>query len=74
MILVGVGDDMVTLRSVRIEDVEAITDIYNEAIMKTVATFDTELKISADQKKKWFDDHESQNPILVAEHNGVVVG
>jgi phosphinothricin acetyltransferase len=68
-----VGEDMVTLRSARIEDLEAITEIYNEAIMKTVATFDTELKTSADQKK-WFDNHGSQNPILVAEHNGVIVG
>ncbi len=64
---------MVTLRSARIEDLEAITEIYNEAIMKTVATFDTELKTSSDQKK-WFDDHGSQNPILVAEQNGVIVG
>jgi phosphinothricin acetyltransferase len=64
---------MVKLRSARIEDLDAITEIYNEAILKTVATFDTELKTSADQKK-WFDDHGSKNPILVAEQDGVIVG
>ncbi|MCX6671432.1 MAG: GNAT family N-acetyltransferase [Euryarchaeota archaeon] len=64
---------MLKLRSARIEDLDAITEIYNEAILKTVATFDTELKTYADQKK-WFDDHGSKNPILVAEQDGVIVG
>ena len=64
---------MVKLRSARMEDLDAITEIYNEAIIKTVATFDTELKTNEEQKK-WFDDHGSKNPILVAEQNGVIVG
>jgi L-amino acid N-acyltransferase YncA len=64
---------MVKLRSARREDLDSITEIYNEAIIKTVATFDTEPKTYEDQKK-WFDDHESKNPILVAELNGVIVG
>jgi len=64
---------MVNLRSARREDLDSITEIYNEAIIKTVATFDTEPKTFEDQKK-WFDDHESKNPILVAELNGVIVG
>ena len=64
---------MLKLRSARREDLDSITEIYNEAIIKTVATFDTEPKTFEDQKK-WFDDHESKNPILVAELNGVIVG
>jgi phosphinothricin acetyltransferase len=64
---------MVKLRSARREDLDSITEIYNEAIIKTIATFDTEPKTYEDQKK-WFDDHESKNPILVAELNGVIVG
>jgi L-amino acid N-acyltransferase YncA len=64
---------MLKLRSARMEDLDSITDIYNEAIIKTAATFDTELK-TADDQKKWFDDHGSKNPILVAELNGVIVG
>jgi phosphinothricin acetyltransferase len=65
--------DIAKLRSARKEDIDSITEIYNEAIIKTVATFDTEPKIYEDQKK-WFDDHGSKNPILVAELNGVIVG
>jgi L-amino acid N-acyltransferase len=65
--------DMAKLRSARREDLDSITEIYNEAIIKTVATFDTEPKTYEDQKK-WFDDHESKNPILVAELHGVIVG
>ena len=64
---------MLLFRSATIEDLDAITEIYNEAIIKTVATFDRELKTKEDQKK-WFDDHGSKNPILVAEQNGVMVG
>jgi len=64
---------MLKLRSVRREDLDAITEIYNEAIIKTAATFDTEPKTYEDQKR-WFDDHGSKNPIQVAERNGVIVG
>lgn len=67
------GENMLTLRSAVIADLETITEIYNEAIIKTIATFDTTLKTIEDQKK-WFDDHGSKNPILVAEMNGVMVG
>jgi L-amino acid N-acyltransferase len=64
---------MLKLRSARIEDLDSITEIYNEAIIKTAATFDTEMK-TTDEQKKWFDDHGSKNPILVAELNGIIVG
>ena len=65
--------NILTLRSARIKDLDTITEIYNEAITKTVATFDTEPK-TYEEQKKWFDDHESKNLILVAELNGVIVG
>ena len=35
---------MVKLRSARREDLDSITEIYNEAIIKTIATFDTDTK------------------------------
>jgi len=53
--------------------IDSITEIYNEAILKTVATFDTEQKTYEDQKK-WLMIIKSKNPILVAELNGVIVG
>ena len=64
---------MLTIRKAKLDDLQYITDIYNEAIQKTVATFDTELKTLNDQKL-WFKDHGQKNPIIVAEQDGIIVG
>ncbi len=63
----------VEIRKAQIEDLEAITAIYNEAIANTTATFDTEPK-SAAQQLQWFQDHDERHPILVALLDGKVVG
>lgn len=55
------------------EDVKAITDIYNEAILTTDATFDLELK-TEDEQGVWLASHDRMHPVLVAEQDGVVVG
>jgi len=64
---------MQIIRNATLDDLESITDIYNKAILKTVATFDTELK-SYEEQKKWFEEHGPKNPIIVAEEDGEVVG
>ena len=64
---------MLTIRSASIKDLDGITNIYNEAISKTVATFDTEEK-SIDEQKIWFQEHGPKNPIIVAEENGNILG
>ena len=64
---------MLTIRGARIEDLTAITEIYNEAIIKTVATFDTEPK-SIEEQRVWFDGHNAKYPILVGEEEGLAVG
>ena len=64
---------MAIIRPAVIEDLETITAIYNDAIMKTVATFDTQLK-TLDEQRLWFADHGSKYPLLVAESDGTVVG
>ncbi len=64
---------MINIRRATINDLDAITEIYNEAILKTIATFDTEIKTRKEQKK-WFEDHGSKNPILIAEDNGNIFG
>ncbi len=64
---------MYTIRLAQISDLNALTEIYNEAIRTTTATFDTELKTEGEQKG-WFHSHGPQYPILVAESNGIVVG
>jgi phosphinothricin acetyltransferase len=63
----------VTIRRAELEDLQAITEIYNEAILTTAATFDTEVKNLAD-RRRWFDSHGERYPVLVAEVDGHVVG
>jgi phosphinothricin acetyltransferase len=64
---------MLTVRRAVLPDLDAITEIYNAAILKTVATFDTEPKTDLEQKS-WFDGHGAKYPILVAEQDGLIVG
>ena len=58
---------MVTIRKATLDDLKEITDIYNDAIQKTVATFDTETK-TYEEQKKWFEDHGTNNLILLKYH------
>jgi phosphinothricin acetyltransferase len=64
---------MCTIREAKISDLNAITEIYNEVIRTTTASFDTEPK-TEDEQKAWFDSHGPRHPILIAESNGVIVG
>ena len=64
---------MLTIRPAKLEDLNGITQIYNEAVQKTVATFDTEPKTIGEQKV-WFENHGPKHPILVAESDGVISG
>lgn len=61
------------IRSATSDDVPAITDIYNEAILSTTATFDTEPK-SIDDRRQWLATHDERHPVLVAVLAGRVVG
>jgi L-amino acid N-acyltransferase len=54
-------------------DVEIITTIYNEAVLTTTATFDTEPK-SVAERQDWLRSHGERYPVLVAEWGGRVVG
>ena len=64
---------MTKIRKATLNDLPEITEIYNEAILKTVATFDTKPKTLAEQKT-WFMRHGAKNPIIVAEDKGIIVG
>jgi phosphinothricin acetyltransferase len=50
-----------------------ITSIYNEAILQTVATFDTKPK-TFQEMKTWFKIHDQKHPLIVAEQQGLVIG
>jgi L-amino acid N-acyltransferase len=54
-------------------DLPAITEIYNDAVLTTTATFDIEPR-NSDQQLRWFEDHGADYPLLVAEMEGRVVG
>ena len=63
---------MANIRAATIQDLPAITEIYNEAILTTTATFDNETKTVA-QREPWFKAHDLRHPILVAEIDGAVI-
>lgn len=63
----------VPIRSAVLSDAAAIAAIYNEAILNTVASFDTDPKTEAD-RIQWLQDHGDTHPVLVAELDGAVVG
>ena len=63
----------VVIRPVRLDDLGAITAIYNEAILTTTSTFDTKPKTILEQKT-WLESHGPRLPVLVAETNGEIVG
>lgn len=64
---------MVTIRKAELNDLAAITDIYNEAIRNTTATFDTKQK-TAKEQAGWFEKHDEKHPILVALEDKKVTG
>ena len=64
---------MFEVRFARLDDIEAIAAIYNEAIFNTTATFDIEPKTIED-RTAWFHQHSERLPLLVAEEDGEVLG
>ena len=64
---------MFTTRPATVEDLKAVTDIYNEAVLTTYATFDLEPKTEEEQGA-WLASHDRKHPVLVAELDGVVIG
>jgi len=63
----------VEIRRATLVDLEAITAIYNEAILTTTATFDTEPK-SVDERLDWYNTHDERHPVIVAIVEERVVG
>lgn len=68
----GQPNQPLTIRNAQPWDIEAITEIYNEAIL-TTTTFDTAPK-SVPDRLEWLKSHEDRHPVIVCELNGKVVG
>jgi len=64
---------MLKIRTAAKKDLSSISDIYNEAVLNTTATFDVEPKSVAEQED-WFDKHTGKYTVIVAVENNIVVG
>ena len=64
---------MIHIRKAVLSDIADITTIYNEAVVNTTATFDTEIKTVAN-RTDWFNNRNENFPVIVAEKQGKVVG
>ena len=62
-----------TVRQATEEDIPSILDIYNDAILNTTATFDTEPQ-TLEEKLAWLRETVHPYAVLVAERGGEVVG
>ena len=67
------SSDSITLRDAKLEDLPAILEIYNEAILNSTATFDLEPN-SIDSRRTWFLKHNMHYPLVIAEIDGKVAG
>ncbi|MES2381156.1 MAG: N-acetyltransferase family protein [Bacteroidota bacterium] len=61
------------LRQANINDIRAITDIYNDAVINTVATFDIDIK-SNNQMLAWLQAHDEKYCVIVCEVNNEIAG
>jgi len=61
------------IRAASESDQQAIMEIYNDAVLNTTATFDTEPR-SLQNQMEWFRKHKKNHPVFVAEENNKVVG
>lgn len=66
-------NNRLNVRRGRAEDVPALTEIYNDAVVGSAATFDLARKTLED-RMRWFYEHDGSHPLLVAEAQGEVVG
>lgn len=61
------------IRPATAEDADAIARIYNQAVLRSTATFDEETK-TAEDRRQWLANREPRNPVLVVVEDGVVMG
>jgi L-amino acid N-acyltransferase len=64
---------VVTIRSARIDDAEAIRTIYNVEVITSTSVFDLEPRSLEDQRR-WLEDRSGAHAVLVAVDDDRVVG
>src|SRR5262245_44399844 len=67
--------DDIRIRASTLDDLPALTAIYNHYVVNTPITFDIE-PFTVAQRMEWFETHgaRGRHRLLVAEENGTVVG
>ena len=61
------------IRIAEIKDIPELMEIYNDAILTTTATFDTEVK-DYKNREAWFHAHTGEHRLIVKELDGKVAG
>lgn len=61
------------IRKAEKRDVPELMEIYNDAILHTTATFDTEIK-DMENRLAWYEEHTGNYIIYVYEEEGIVAG
>jgi L-amino acid N-acyltransferase len=64
---------MILLRKAHLEDIYRIREIYNEAVLNTTATFDTEEK-TEENRIEWFLNRDENFPVFVSENENEISG
>lgn len=67
------GAASVAIRPAGPADAQAICGIYNEGIEDRMATLETRLR-TTDEQRAWLESRDERHPVLVAEREGKVVG
>ena len=63
----------ISIRPATSQDAAAIAEIYNDAVLNSTSTFDTEPKDAA-ERRQWLAGHGKRHPVLIAEENGQTLG
>lgn len=61
------------IRKAELKDIPELMEIYNEAILNTTATFDTEVK-DYENRAAWFYEHTGKYRLIVKESEGRIAG
>ncbi|MBX3071992.1 MAG: N-acetyltransferase [Thermomicrobiales bacterium] len=64
---------MISVRRATVDDVPAITRIYNEGIADRVATLETEPR-TEEERSIWLEQRTARTPVFVGERDGEVLG
>lgn len=65
----------VSVRPARVDDLDAIVEIYNHYVLHSPTTFDVD-PVTVEERRRWFEHYSPEGPyrLLVAQKDGLPVG